>query len=46
MFQIQLTKGTSGKDALAFINNNYEVVSYKKETPSMEEIFIKAVKNA
>ena len=46
VFQIQLTKGTSGKDALAFINNNYEVVSYKKETPSMEEIFIKAVKNA
>jgi len=46
LFHIQLKEGVSGKDALAFINNNYEVVSYKKETPSMEEIFIKAVKDA
>ena len=46
VFQIQLTEGASGKDALAFINNNYEVISYKKETPSIEDIFIKAVNNA
>ena len=46
MFHIQLKEGVSGKKALAFINNNYEVVSYKKETPSIEEIFIKAVKDA
>jgi len=46
MFHIQLKEGVSGKESLAFINNNYEVVSYKKETPSMEEIFIKAVKDA
>ena len=46
MFQIQLSEGASAKDALAFINNSYEVVSYKKETPSMEDIFIKAVNNA
>ena len=45
VFQIQLTEGASGKDALAFINNNYEVISYKKETPSIEDIFIKAVNN-
>ena len=46
VFQIQLSEGTKGKDALAFINKNYEIVSYKKETPSMEDIFIKAVNNA
>ena len=46
VFQIQLSEGASAKDALAFINNSYEVVSYKKETPSMEDIFIKAVNNA
>ncbi|MAW20840.1 MAG: ABC transporter ATP-binding protein [Flavobacteriales bacterium] len=46
IFQIQLSEGTKGKDALAFINKNYEIVSYKKETPSMEDIFIKAVNNA
>ena len=45
VFQIQLTEGASGKDALAFINDNYEVISYKKETPSIEDIFIKAVNN-
>ena len=46
IFQIQLSEGTKGKDALAFINKNYEIVSYKKEIPSMEDIFIKAVNNA
>jgi ABC-2 type transport system ATP-binding protein len=46
VFQIQLSEGASAKDALAFINNSYEVVSYKKETPSMEDIFIKAVNDA
>ena len=46
VFQIQLSEGVSAKDALAFINNSYEVVSYKKETPSMEDIFIKAVNDA
>ena len=46
IFQIQLSEGTKGKDALACINKNYEIVSYKKEIPSMEDIFIKAVNNA
>ena len=43
---ILLKKGVRGKDALDYINTNYEVISFKKETPTMEEIFIKAVKNA
>jgi len=45
-FDILLKEGVSGKDALHYINTNYEVVSFKKESPTMEEIFIKAVKNA
>lgn len=43
---IQLKEGFTGKDALSQINNNYTIISFKKKTPSMEEIFIKAVKNA
>ena len=43
---ILLKEGVRGKDALDYINTNYEVISFKKETPTMEEIFIKAVKNA
>ena len=45
-FRILLKEGISGKNALHYINTNYEVVSFKKESPTMEEIFIKAVKNA
>jgi len=45
-FNILLKEGVSGKDALHYINTNYEVVSFKKESPTMEEIFIKAVNNA
>tara|TARA_B100001758_G_scaffold247507_1_gene265613 strand:+ start:11360 stop:12256 length:897 start_codon:yes stop_codon:yes gene_type:complete len=45
-FQIQLLEGIKAKDALAFINKNHEIFSYKKEIPSMEDIFIKAVNNA
>ena len=45
-FRILLKEGVSGKNALHYINTNYEVVSFKKESPTMEEIFIKAVKNA
>ena len=44
-FRILLKEGVSGKNALHYINTNYEVVSFKKEKPSMEEIFIKAIKN-
>ncbi len=45
-FNIVLKENVSGKDALNYINSNYEVISFKKESPSMEEIFIKAVENA
>ena len=44
-FNIVLKENVSGKDALNYINSNYEVISFKKESPSMEEIFIKAVEN-
>ncbi|MEC7646568.1 MAG: ATP-binding cassette domain-containing protein [Bacteroidota bacterium] len=45
-FNIVLKENVSGKDALNYINSNYDVISFKKESPSMEEIFIKAVENA
>ena len=45
-FNIVLKENVSGKDALNYINSNYEVISFKKESPSIEEIFIKAVENA
>ena len=45
-FYIILKKGVNGKDALDYINKNYELLSFKKESPTMEEIFIKAVNNA
>jgi ABC-2 type transport system ATP-binding protein len=45
-FHISLKEGVSGKEALHYINTNYQVLSFKKENPTMEEIFIKAVNNA
>ena len=45
-FRIALQQNVSGKDALHYINENHKIVSFKKEIPSMEEIFIKAVNNA
>jgi ABC-2 type transport system ATP-binding protein len=45
-FHISLKEGVSGKEALHYINTNYQVLSFKKESPTMEEIFIKAVNNA
>jgi ABC-2 type transport system ATP-binding protein len=45
-FQLSLKKGISAKDALNHINKKHNILSYKKEIPSMEEIFIKAIKNA
>ena len=43
--RILLNNNVSGKDSLHYINTNYDVLSFKKETPTMEEIFIKAVGN-
>ena len=45
-FQILLKEGKTQKDILQSIIKDVEIISFKKETPSMEEIFIKAVNNA
>ena len=45
-YRILLNKEITGSKALNYINTNYEVLSFKKESPTIEEIFIKAVKNA
>lgn len=45
-FQILLKEGKTQKDILQSIINDVEIISFRKETPSMEEIFIKAVNNA
>jgi len=46
IFQILLKEGKTQKEALQSIVMEVEIISFKKETPSMEEIFIKAVSNA
>tara|TARA_B110000003_G_C16585364_1_gene509680 strand:+ start:446 stop:1342 length:897 start_codon:yes stop_codon:yes gene_type:complete len=43
VFQILLKEGKSQQEALSSIINSIEMNSFKKETPSMEEIFIKSV---
>ena len=44
--QIKLKENVDLKEVLHFINKNHEVISFKKNIPSMEEIFIKVVKDA
>ena len=46
IFQILLKEGKDQQEALQSIIKDIEIISFKKETPSMEEIFIKAVNNA
>ena len=46
IFQILLKEGKTQKEALQSILKEVEIVSFKKEVPSMEDIFIKAVNNA
>ena len=46
IFRIQLKEGKTQQEALQSIIQQTEIISFKKEIPSMEEIFIKAVKNA
>jgi ABC-2 type transport system ATP-binding protein len=43
--QILLKENTSGTQALNHINSIHEIVAFKKESPTMEEIFIKSVKD-
>ena len=45
-FSILLKEGKTQKEALQSILKEVEIVSFKKEVPSMEDIFIKAVNNA
>ena len=45
-FQILLKEGKTQQDILQNIIKDIEIVSFKKEVPSMEDIFIKAVNNA
>jgi len=45
-FRILLKEGESQQEVLQNIIKGVEIISFKKETPSMEEIFIKAVSNA
>ena len=44
--QIKLKENVDLKEVLHFINKNHEVISFKKNIPSMEEIFIKVVEDA
>ena len=44
--QIKLKENIDLKEVLHFINKNHEVISFKKNIPSMEEIFIKVVEDA
>ena len=44
--QIKLKENVDLKEVLHFINKNHEVISFKKNIPSMEEIFIKLVEDA
>ena len=44
-YKISIKESKSQKEVLNSILQKIDVLSFKKETPSMEEIFIKAVKN-
>ena len=44
-FRVLLKQNVTGKEFLNYINSNYVLISFKKESPTMEEIFIKAVNN-
>jgi ABC-2 type transport system ATP-binding protein len=45
-FQILLKEGKTQRNILQSIIKDVEIISFTKETPSMEEVFIKAVNNA
>ncbi len=44
-YHILLKENKSQKEALQYIMENTELISFQKEIPSMEDIFIKAVQN-
>ena len=45
-YHIKPKEGKSAKEILESILKDTEIISFKKETPTMEDIFIKAVNNA
>ena len=45
-FHIQAKEGVTTREVIAEINKNNQLVSFHENIPSMEEIFIKAIKNA
>ena len=45
-FHISLKKDITGRQALDYINKHHNILSFYKQNPSMEEIFIKAIKDA
>ena len=45
-YHIKLKEGKAAKEILESILKDTEIISFKKETPTMEDIFIKAVNNA
>ena len=45
-YQIQLKENTTANDLLNELIKNEEIISFEEKIPSMEDIFIKAVKDA
>jgi len=45
IFYIEINTNFNKKDLITTLNQNNDIISFKKHTPSMEEIFIKAIQN-
>jgi ABC-2 type transport system ATP-binding protein len=45
LFKIDIPTGSNVREALSLINSKHEILSFKKDEASIEEIFIKSVKN-
>ena len=45
IFNLKINNGFNIKQVIKEINNKYEIISFKKEVPSVEDIFIKSVNN-
>jgi ABC-2 type transport system ATP-binding protein len=45
LFKINIPTGSNVREALNLINSRHEILSFKKDEASIEEIFIKSVKN-
>ena len=45
LFKIDIPSSSNVSEALSLINSKHEILSFKKDEASIEEIFIKSVKN-